>query len=230
MTKKIINKYLPLIIITIISFVISWYVLDSILLAIAYCLIVMLAIMFLLKSIDKRNKKTHNIDSMYNFVNLMNVQMLSTNSVYEAYKSIENYVDIDFANISNEDLHTQLIDISNEYNLNSFKMYVNTLIIYDTDGGNFKEMQEIPTSLCQKTKIYYSDLQKKKKAKLYEVTTLYLLWICVLLFMKTIIPDYYGKMMENHIYQFFMFALLLIGSFFYYLTFKEYLKNKIRGM
>ena len=218
MTKKIINKYLPLIIITIISFVISWYVLDSILLAIAYCLIVMLAIMFLLKSIDERNKKTHNIDSMYNFVNLMNVQMLSTNSVYEAYKSIENYVDIDFANISNE------------YNLNSFKMYVNTLIIYDTDGGNFKEMQEIPTSLCQKTKIYYSDLQKKKKAKLYEVTTLYLLWICVLLFMKTIIPDYYGKMMENHIYQFFMFALLLIGSFFYYLTFKEYLKNKIRGM
>ena len=45
------------------------------------------------------------------------------------------------------------------------KMYINTLIIYDTEGGNYKEMQSIPTSLCQKSKIYYNKLKKNILAK-----------------------------------------------------------------
>lgn len=230
MLKKIINNYLPIFAIVIVAFMISWYILDSILLAIAYSMCVLVASMTLKKRIYIRNKKNHNIDAMYNFVNLMNVQMLSTTNVYEAYKSIESYVDIDFTNIANDDLHLQLNDIANDYGFNSFKMYVNTLIIYDTDGGNYKQMQEIPTSLCQKTKIYYADLRKKKTSKFIEVSTLYLLWLCVMMFIKSVITDYYSKMMENQTYQFIMLIILLIGSLLYYLTFKEYLKNKIRGM
>lgn len=230
MLKKIINDYLIVVLGVLVSFILSWYILDSIILALVYSLLVSLALVSLKKDHKKNSIKNHNIEAMYNFVNLMNIQMLSTKNIYESYKSIENYLDIDFANIDNEDMHQQVLDIANDYNLNSFKMYANTLVIYDTDGGNYKQMQAIPTSLCQKTKIYYAKLQKQKLTKFIEVTSLFILWIFIMVIVKSILTDYYSKMMENSFYQYIMMAILLTGSLFYYLTFKEYFKNKIRGM
>lgn len=228
--KKKMNKILIYLIGVVVSLIVSWYILDSLLLAIAYSIAVVLGIMFLLKQNEKNVEFYHNIDASYEFVNLMNVQMLSTNNIYEAYQSIENYIDVEFSNISNEDLCDQLLEIANNYNLNAFKMYVNTIQIYDNDGGNYKKMQEIPTSLCQNTKVYYHKLQSSKFYKLIEITSLFMLWICILLFLKISIPDYYQAMMENVTYQVIMLMILLVGSFFYYLTFMEYLKNKIRGL
>lgn len=228
--KKKMNKILIYLIGVVVSLLVSWYILDSLLLAIAYSIAVVLAIMFLLKQNEKNVEFYHNIDASYEFVNLLNVQMLSTNNIYEAYQSIENYIDVEFSNISNEDLCNQLLEIANNYNLNAFKMYVNTIQIYDNDGGNYKKMQEIPTSLCQNTKVYYHKLQSSKFYKLIEITSLFMLWICILLFLKVSIPDYYQAMMENVTYQVIMLMILLVGSFFYYLTFMEYLKNKIRGL
>ena len=228
--RKKMNEVITYVVATIFALMISWYVLDSLLLAIAYSIAVDLAIMFLLKQKQINDRFYHNIDISYNFVNLMNVQMLSTNNVYEAYQSIENYIDIEFANISNEDLCNQLLEIAEEYNLNAFKMYVNTIQIYDNDGGNYKIMQAIPTSLCQNTKIYYNKLKSNKFYKLIEISSLFVLWICILVFLKISIPDYYSMMMENIVYQLIMLAILICGSFFYYLTFMEYLKNKIRGL
>lgn len=228
--KKKMNKILIYLIGVVVSLLVSWYILDSLLLAIAYSIAVALGIMFLLKQNEKNVEFYHNIDASYEFVNLLNVQMLSTNNIYEAYQSIENYIDVEFSNISNEDLCNQLLEIANNYNLNAFKMYVNTIQIYDNDGGNYKKMQEIPTSLCQNTKVYYHKLQSSKFYKLIEITSLFMLWICILLFLKVSIPDYYQAMMENVTYQVIMLMILLVGSFFYYLTFMEYLKNKIRGL
>lgn len=228
--RKKTNEILTYIIGVIASLLVSWFILDSLLLAIAYSIAVILAIMFLFKQSKKNDDFYHKINASYEFVNLMNVQMLSSTSVYEAYQSIENYVDVEFTNISNEDLCNQLLEIANNYGLNAFKMYVSTLQIYDNDGGNYKEMQEIPTSLCQNTKVYYNKLKSNKFYKLIEITSLFLLWICILVFLKVSIPDYYALMMENITYQLIMLAILMVGSFFYYLTFMEYLKNNIRGL
>ena len=228
--KKKTSEILIYLIGAILSILVSWYILDSLWLAIAYCIAVMIGIMFLLKQNKKNLEFYHNIDASYEFVNLMNVQMLSTTNIYEAYQSIENYIDVEFSNISNEDLCNQLLEIANNYNLNAFKMYVNTIQIYDNDGGNYKNMQEIPTSLCQNTKVYYHKLKSSKFYKLIEITSLFMLWICILLFLKISIPDYYQSMMQNITYQIIMLCVLLVGSFFYYLTFMEYLKNKIRGL
>ena len=133
MKKQKISRILTFVISAPISLVLSWFIIDSLLLAIVFTIAVILGIFYIQKAIDQKNSFFHNIDSAYNFVNLMNIQMLSTNSLYEAYKSIENYVDVDFSNIDNNDLHIQLHEIANEYNLNSFKMYVNTMQIYDID-------------------------------------------------------------------------------------------------
>ena len=47
---------------------------------------------------------------------------------------------------------------------------------------------------------------------------------------QSINKDDISMMMENVVYQLIMLAILICGSFFYYLTFMEYLKNKIRGL
>ena len=230
MKRKKVNNVFIYLLSLIISLFVSWYVLDSLILALAYSILIFIFTMQLINKKKKDYIKFKNIESAYNFVNLLNVQMLSTNSIYEAYKSIENYVSLDFANIDNEDLHTTLVDISNNYNLNSFKMYINTLIIYDNNGGNFKEMVEIPTSLCQKCKVYYNKLKKNKSSKLFEISSLYLLWICVMIFVKYSLSDFYSSMMENLMYQILIFIILIVGSLFYYQSFVEYFNNKIRGM
>lgn len=230
MKKQKISRILTFVISAPISLVLSWFIIDSLLLAIVFTIAVILGIFYIQKAIDQKNSFFHNIDSAYNFVNLMNIQMLSTNSLYEAYKSIENYVDVDFSNIDNNDLHIQLHEIANEYNLNSFKMYVNTMQIYDNDGGDYKKMQEIPTSLCLKCKSYYHKLNENKFIKLVEVTSLFLLWICILVFLRLSIPTYYSLMMESLLYQIIMLLVLFIGSLCYYFTLIEYLKNKIRGI
>lgn len=228
-TKKF-NKILLYFLALIISTFGAWFILDSLLFAIAFAILMLMFIVSIEKLNNKKNNLLHNIDAAYNFVNLMNIQMLSTSSIYEAYKSIENYIDVDFANMDNEDLKVQLEEIANNYNLNSFKMYVHTLQIYENEGGNYKKMQEIPTSLCQKCKVYYHKMIKEKKLKLIEITSLFLLWIMILVILRLAIPDYYAKMMEDIILQIVMFAVIGMGSFAYYSAVKSYLTNKIRGL
>lgn len=230
MKKRKQRKVISALIIFIVSLLISWYIFNSLVLAVAYSI---LSVVLTLKIFVKRKKdikKYNDIESAYNFVNLLNVQMISTNSVYEAYKSVENYVSYDFANIDNENLHEQLKQIADDYDLNSFKMYINTLLIYDTNGGNFKETSTIPTSLCQKCKVYYDKLKKEKRYKLLELTSLYFLWILIICFVRYSLNDYYEMMMQDIKYQLLIFIILIIGGLFYYQAFLEYFNNKIRGM
>ncbi|MCI5745645.1 MAG: hypothetical protein MR270_05120 [Erysipelotrichaceae bacterium] len=228
--KKVFNKTLLLVLLLLLITLLAWYILESFLLSIAFLLLILISLLPLRKKYVQMKVMYHNIDALYNFVNLLNIQMLSTTSVYEAYKGIENYVDIDFANISSEDFQNQLGEIATIYNFNAFKMYINTLQIYMNDGGDFKKMEQIPTSLCQKTKSYYHKLRKNKLYKLLEITSLFLLWIAVIVALKVSIPDYYSLMMSDSKYQILMLAILLIGALLYYFAIDEYLKNKIKGL
>lgn len=230
MKNKDFKTYILLLVVLTALICIAWFVLNSLLLALAYGIALIIFYMFILKQIKINKRFFHCIDASYNFVNLMGMQMISTKSVYEAYKNIENYLDVDFSNISNEDFQTQLAEIANDYNLKSFKMYIDILQIYDNDGGNFKEMEAIPTSLCQKTKIYYDKLRSNKLFKLLEISMLFTLWFAILIFIKLSIPEYYNAMLENIVFQIFILLILIVGSFFYYLSISEYFTNKIKGM
>lgn len=230
MKNKDFKTYVLLLVVLTALICIAWFVLNSLLLALAYGIALIIFYMFILKQIKINKRLFHCIDASYNFVNLMGMQMISTKSVYEAYKNIENYLDVDFSNISNEDFQTQLAEIANDYNLKSFKMYIDILQIYDNEGGNFKEMEAIPTSLCQKTKIYYDKLRSNKLFKLLEISMLFTLWFAILIFIKLSIPEYYNAMLENIVFQIFILLILIVSSFFYYLSVSEYFTNKIKGM
>lgn len=228
---KIKTSYLIVIaIVVIISFVLGYFLLNNLIFSFVYCLNNGILSFFIVKKKDKNRLLLKRIDCAYDFVNLMNIQMLTTNSLFEAYKSIENYLDYDFANISSDNFFEQLQDIATDYNLNGFKMYVNSLSIYDNDGGSYKHIQEIPTSICQKTKVYYHKLYANKQLKLIEITSLYLLWLCVLLFLKISIPDFYKLMISEFVYILMIFALLIVGSITFYFAINNFYKMKIRGL
>lgn len=224
------SNLIPVIVVIIFSFVLGFYLLNKFFLALLYALLNGTLSYFVLKKNGKNKLLLKRIDSAYDFVNLMNIQMLTTSSLFEAYKSIENYLDNDFFNISNDNFFEQLQEISTDYNLNGFKMYVNSLSIYDSSGGNYKDIQDIPTSICQKTKVYYHKLYANKQIKLIEITSLYLLWLCVLLFLKISVPDFYKMMVSENMYSLLVLLLLVIGSITYYFAINNFFKNRIRGL
>lgn len=228
--KNKINYLIYIISVSLISLIIAVFLLNDFILPIVFASLNGLFAYLLYKENIKNKDLYKKIDSSYEFVNLMNIQMLSTNSVYEAYKSIEMYLSDDFSNINSEEFLNQLNEIANDYNLNGFKMYVNSINIYDENGGYYKELQKIPTSICQKTKVYYHKLYNSKQIKIVEIISLYLLWFCVLVFLKISIPDFYKLMISNYLYKLLIFALLVIGCLTLFLAIKEFFKNKIRGL
>lgn len=224
------SNLIIIIIVTVISFILGYFLLNNLLFSFIYCLTNGTLSFFMIKKKDKNKLLLKRIDNAYDFVNLMNIQMLTTNSLFESYKSIENYLDYDFANISSDNFFEQLQDIATDYNLNGFKMYVNSLSIYDKDGGSYKHIQEIPTSICQKTKVYYHKLYSNKQIKLIEITSLYILWLCVLLFLKISIPDFYKLMISEFSYVILIFTLLVVGTITFYFAINNFFRLKIRGL
>ena len=224
------SNLIIIIIVTVISFILGYFLLNNLLFSFIYCLTNGILSFFMIKKKDKNKLLLKRIDNAYDFVNLMNIQMLTTNSLFESYKSIENYLDYDFANISSDNFFEQLQDIATDYNLNGFKMYINSLGIYDKDGGSYKHIQEIPTSICQKTKVYYHKLYSNKQIKLIEISSLYILWLCVLLFLKISIPDFYKLMISEFSYVILIFTLLVVGTITFYFAINNFYKLKIRGL
>ena len=131
------SNLIIIIIVTVISFILGYFLLNNLLFSFIYCLTNGILSFFMIKKKDKNKLLLKRIDNAYDFVNLMNIQMLTTNSLFESYKSIENYLNYDFANISSDNFFEQLQDIATDYNLNGFKMYINSLSIYDKDGGSY---------------------------------------------------------------------------------------------
>ena len=229
--KKIFNiKILIMVLVFAVNFVLGWYLLNSILFGIVLAAIAtgITFYIFKVKAID--DEKYKNIESAYTFVNMMNIEMIVSKSVYEAYKNSENYLTVDFANILNEDLHNQLIDIAGNYQFNGFKMYIKTLVLYDDEGGVYDYMEKIPTSIVEKSKINYTKLKKQKTSKLIDITILYLLWIFIMIFLKSALADYYDLMMEEFTYQILMLLILVVGIGMYGFTIVGYFKNNIKGL
>ena len=106
------SNLIIIIIVTVISFILGYFLLNNLLFSFIYCLTNGILSFFMIKKKDKNKLLLKRIDNAYDFVNLMNIQMLTTNSLFESYKSIENYLDYDFANISSDNFFEQLQDIA----------------------------------------------------------------------------------------------------------------------
>lgn len=208
----------------IICFLISYFVLQSIPLSLIIAVISSVFITLINKQKKNAEIKRKQYKDICEFINMMNAKMLETYDVFEAYSNIENYLPIEFSNMSINDFYPQLDEIALNYNSEGFKMFVNDLKIYKDNDVNYHLLIDSSTKLCLNGKNEYELLSKKKCVYLTQINYLYVLWITLLVFIKMFVTDYYVLMMSSFIYQLLMFCVLLLGLVLYYFAYKEYLK------
>ena len=216
--------------ITPLIFLLSFYLIEDWVISLLLAVLVGVEIYLVLKLKKKDEDLYHKIEVSYEFTNFMNVQMLSTTNVFEGYQAIEAYLSNEFQGISGEEFANQVMEIANNFNLIGFQLYANTLMLYTNNGGDFYKLTKAPSDLCQKSKIHYLKMKKKKRLKLVELFVLYFLWIFVLLFLKIALGTYFEEMLENAYFQTGLALILMIGYYSFFKLFRAYYTNKIRGL
>lgn len=211
-------------------FGISLYLISNIILSLILACIIGVIIYRLIPIIKQDNLKYLKINHAYKFCTYFNMQMFSTTNIYEAYKNIEENLPDDFKNFDGNDFTNQLLSLAEEYALNGLSLYCKTLVLYSNQGGDFFKMTNSSFHLIQNTKIYYEKLKAQKKTRLFEILTLYLLWLFVLLFLKLGLASYFDQMSKTIEFQLGMFFILLIGFTSLALTIKTYYHNQIKGL
>ncbi len=212
------------------TFLLSFYIINDWILALLISLFAGSMTFWVLKNKKIDKNFYHQIEIIYEFTNFMNVQMLSTPNVYEGYQAIEAYLSNEFQGLSGDEFTTQVEDIANNFPLIGFQLYANTLTLYTNNGGDFYKLTKAPSDLCQKTKVHYLQLKKKKKVKLFELFVLYFLWIFVLVFLKIGLGQYFEKMLDNPICKLSLALMLIIGLYSFAKLWITFYQNKIRGL
>lgn len=73
-------------------------------------------------------------------------------------------------------------------------------------------------------------LKQQKKAKLWEISSLYFLWLFVLIFLKIGLSSYFRQISVYSIFQLGMFLILFLGFYSFIYTLKIYYFNEIKGL
>ena len=208
----------------IVSFLISYFILESIFLSLLFSILSLL-LMFSINKLTKEKTKTSNrYDNICDFIDMMNSQMINSSDLFDSYQKIENYLSIDFINISKEDMIQQLNEIASDYNSAGFKMYVTDMKIYNEYEVDYLSLVNNSTKLAYKERNVYIKFNIEKYNCLKQINYLYVLWIALISFIKVFVSDYYSLMLSNLIYKILFFIILVIGLLSYYFSYKEYLK------
>lgn len=226
MKQKEINNYLYILVV----FVISYFLIESIMISLVISFVSMILIYNINKLLKHNKLQYKNIDNVYQFSNYMNIQMINSSNIYEAYKSIESYLPETFQNLSDENFIDEINQIADEYSLNGFSFYAKTINLFVNNGGDYFMMMKTPTETCQKTKVMYNKLLSQKKAKIIEIFILYVLWIFVILFLKLGLGDLFDSILSNKLFTSIIAITLLCGISTFCFACMEYLKNDIKGL
>ena len=205
----------------IVSFLLSYFILESIFLSLLFSILSLL-LMFSINKLTKEKTKTSNrYDNICDFIDMMNSQMINSSDLFDSYQKIENYLSIDFINISKEDMIQQLNEIANDYNSAGFKMYVTDMKIYNEYEVDYLSLVNNSTKLAYKERNVYIKFNIEKYNCLKQINYLYVLWIALISFIKVFVSDYYSLMLSNLIYKILFFIILVIGLLSYYFSYKE---------
>lgn len=219
------SELLKVILLLSVSFLLSYFILESMFCALSFSVFSLILIIKIIKIKKQNYSNNEKVKNICRFINLINSQMLTSKSIYEAYQKIEDELPNDFLNMSELDMIDQLQEISNEYNLNCFMMFVSDLKLFTNNNIDYFEQAKYSSTLCFKEKEIITLLKEKKEEKMKQINYLYIMSVLLLVFIKICISDYYSLMLTNIIYQIILFALLIIGTLSYYFAYKELLNN-----
>ena len=226
-SKDLILSYL----ISIVFGLIVFMVLNSVIYSVILSFIMFILINFYtLKKLSKTRKFLKSIEVFSHFANSLVMQLTVMPNVSRALIDISDYLDNEQQNIlTNEELliSERLDAIDKFYDFPLYYVFKEIIILYDTQGGNIIDMS---MQLLNQIDIYIKNIETIRldnNKKIGEVLFLWIFSIFALIYIKSILIDYYNVLITNSLFSLVIIIFFLLFIFSIFILSNKYIEIKL---
>ena len=143
---------------------------------------------------------------------------------------ISDYLDKEQKDVlSNEELliNERLDLLDKYYDFPLYYVFKEIIVLYDTQGGNIIDMS---MQLLSQIDIYMKNVETiylDNNKKIGEVLFLWIFSTLALIYVKSILIDYYVVLIENEIFKYIIFGFFFLFIFSLYILSKKYIEIKL---
>lgn len=187
---------------------------------------------YLFKKFKYYRSLVNRVHTCYFFINSFLITLSVKESYFEAYQSglrIEDPQLHLFANELNELSDIEKVNyLKNYFKLAIYKMFLNTLEIYQDQGGNILAISENLMRECVRIEKTLNESSNLGIKHLIEFIVLWALSFAVLLFMKFGIGEFYNRMLSYSIFTSMIFGFFLLCLLSLHLFIKNFINLSIK--
>lgn len=181
---------------------VTYFVTTNYFFAIGVLIVSILYFVFL--AIPKLNKgkiKTTRFHQCYHFINTYIISLSVKQSIKAAYEDTLNTMDDDFKKIDSglEDLiiEEKLNYLLSVYPFHIYSLFLNIINLWTEQGGDILNMSSQLINETRNVEDYLLASERLSKKKYIEFTTLWLIAISILIFLKFALKEFYSKLVNQ---------------------------------
>ena len=203
---------------------------DIILSVILGSLFFLLMNFYTLKKLNKMKKFRKSLEVFSHFANSLVMQLTVMPNVSTSLIDISDYLDKEQKDIlSNEELliNERLDLLDKYYDFPLYYVFKEIIVLYDTQGGNIIDMS---MQLLSQIDIYMKNVETiylDNNKKIGEVLFLWIFSTLALIYVKSILIDYYVVLVENEIFKYIIFGFFFLFIVSLYILSKKYIEIKL---
>lgn len=205
--------------------IIVYIIINSLIYSVIFGVIMFLLINFYtLKKLSKTRKFLKAVEVFSHFANSLVMQLTVMPNVSRALIDISDYLDSEKQSIiTNEELliNERLDALDKHFDFPLYYVFKEIIVLYDTQGGSIIDMS---MQLLNQIDIYMKNIETIRldnNKKIGEVLFLWIFSIFALIYVKSILIDYYSILISNN-----TFVLVLAGFFLLFIFSIFILSNK----
>ena len=185
---------------------------------------------YTLKKLKKMKKFKNSLDVFSHFSNSLIMQLTVVPNVSSSFVDISEYLDNEQKDIlSNEELLiNERLDLLDKYfDFPLYYVFKEIIILYDTQGGNIIDMS---MQLLNQIDIYMKNIEVlhlDNNKKIGEVLFLWIFSIFALVYIKSILIDYYNILILNITFKCIIFSFFFLFLFSLFILSKKYIEIKL---
>lgn len=223
-SKNLILSYALSIIFGLTIYMLLSNILFSVILAM---LLFILLNFYTLKKINKNTKFLKSVEVFSHFANSLVMQLTVMPNVSRALIDISDYLDSEQQNVlTNEELliNERLDLLDKYYNFPLYFVFKEIIVLYDTQGGNIIDMS---MQLLNQIDIYMKNIETIRldnNKKIGEVLFLWVFSIMALIYIKSILIDYYQTIVLVESFKYIIISFFLLFLFSLFILSKKYIE------
>ena len=211
--------------------VIVYIVINNILYSFVFGLLIFILFKFYtFKKIDNTNKFLKSVEIFSHFANSLVMQLTVMPNVSRALIDISDYLDNEQQTIlTNEELliSERLDALDKYYNFPLYYVFKEIIVLYDTQGGNIIDMS---MQLLNQIDMYMKNIETIRldnNKKIGEVLFLWIFSIFALIYVKSIMIDYYLTVITNNLFILILVIFFLSFIFSIFILSNKYIEIKL---